>query len=408
MSYATAALTAASFRSIGIETAVVPDSTAESLELAGFHSSGEECLPHKITLGDFLTVCQQPGFDPAKAAFFMPHASGPCRFGQYAPYLRKVFDELGYQDTLVVSPTSSDGYHGIGEQVGDLMHTVWMGIVLADMTSRFRLKTRPYEINAGDADDCFYFALDAFSEVLARQDLTPRRRIATLVEKVMLVRDRYRNLPAKYVKGRPLIGLVGEIFCRLNTFANEDLSRRIERLGGECWLSDTPEWVWYTNWSRETEIIRENGRFTLKYLTRRITSHVQHKYEQALLKPVADDFRTYEEPHDIRELIEPAWPYLPADGALGEMVLSTGKAIYLYERGADGVIDISPFTCMNGIVCEAVYPAVSADHDDMPMRIFYFDKLNTNIDRDLEIFLDLARAYQRRKRHPRDYPDYFD
>jgi len=56
---------------------------------------------------------------------------------------------------------------------------------------------------------------------------------------------------------------------------------------------------------------------------------------------------------------------------------------------------------MNGIVSEAVYPAVSADHDDLPIRSLYFDKVNTHIDRDLEIFLDLARAYQRRKRQPR-------
>jgi predicted nucleotide-binding protein (sugar kinase/HSP70/actin superfamily) len=90
------------------------------------------------------------------------------------------------------------------------------------------------------------------------------------------------------------------------------------------------------------------------------------------------------------------------------MVLSVGKAIYLYGKGADGVIDISPFTCMNGIVCEAVYPNVSADHDDLPIRTCYFDGVNTNIDRDLEIFLELARAYQNRKKHPRVFPPYFE
>jgi len=90
------------------------------------------------------------------------------------------------------------------------------------------------------------------------------------------------------------------------------------------------------------------------------------------------------------------------------MVLSVGKAIYLHRKGADGVIDIAPFTCMNGVVAEAVYPAVSAAHDDLPIRTFYFDKTNTNLDRDLEIYLDLARAYQKRKRHPRVYPFYFE
>jgi predicted nucleotide-binding protein (sugar kinase/HSP70/actin superfamily) len=89
------------------------------------------------------------------------------------------------------------------------------------------------------------------------------------------------------------------------------------------------------------------------------------------------------------------------------MTLSVGKAIYLYHQGADGIVDISPFTCMNGIVSEAVYPAVSAEHEDIPIRSLYFDKVGGHLDRDLEIFLDLARAYQQRKRIARRYPAYF-
>jgi predicted nucleotide-binding protein (sugar kinase/HSP70/actin superfamily) len=89
------------------------------------------------------------------------------------------------------------------------------------------------------------------------------------------------------------------------------------------------------------------------------------------------------------------------------MSVSVGKTVYLYHKGADGIIDISPFTCMNGIASEGVYPAVSADHDDIPIRALSFDKVSTHIERDLEIFLDLARAYQRRKQKPRVYPEYF-
>jgi hypothetical protein len=50
---------------------------------------------------------------------------------------------------------------------------------------------------------------------------------------------------------------------------------------------------------------------------------------------------------------------------------------------------------------------LSAAHDDLPTRVCYFDGANTNLDRDLEIFLDLAKAYQKRKRHQREYPAFF-
>lgn len=337
----------------------------------------------------------------------MATAHGPCRFGQYAPYLRQVLGEMGYPDVLVFSPTSGDGYGEITAGRPDLLISMWMALVAGDLAQKFLFKTRPYETHTGDSDEVFKQAVKTFEDILANPDMPLKQRRKEMVAEIVRMRDRFRSIPARYEKGRPLIGLVGEIFCRLNTFSNDDIARRIERLGGECWISDIAEWVWYVNWYVDDKITRTRGRWNLEYLKHRIKGHWQHRYEKTLLAPVADDLKGYEEPHDIREVLDASEPYLPRQGCIGEMVLSVGKSIYLYEKGADGIIDISPFTCMNGIICEAVYPAVSQAYNNLPIRIFYFDGVNTNIDRDLEIFLDLARAYQKRKNKPRVYPDYF-
>ena len=407
MAYAGARLIAAAFRSVGIDATVSPDSDPDTLELGGLHASGEECLPHKVTLGDFLKVCRQPGFDAKKTAFFMATAHGPCRFGQYAPYLKRTLAEQGYGDAIVFSPSSKNGYEGVGEQATELMRTTWMGVVCGDIALKLLLRTRPYETNAGDADAVFQDSIVQMEAILCKPNVPVRQRLGELVHTIERMRDRFRAVPAKYVKGRPLIGLVGEIFCRLNTFSNDDTARRVERLGGECWISDIAEWVWYTNWSQESGILREQGWFNTDFLKLKIKTHLQRKYEHTLVAPVAEDLKGYEEPHDVREVLQASQPYLPAEGCLGEMVLSVGKTIYLYGKGVDGIIDISPFTCMNGIICEAVYPAVSEAHDGLPIRALHFDGVNANTDRDIEIFLDLAKAYQKRKRHARIYPDVF-
>jgi predicted nucleotide-binding protein (sugar kinase/HSP70/actin superfamily) len=407
MAYAGSRLIVAAFHSVGIDATVSPDSDAETLELAGLHASGEECLPHKVTLGDFLKVCRQPDFEPERTAFFMATAHGPCRFGQYVPYLRKELDALGYHDALIVSPSSENGYEALGEHAAEMVRTAWMALICGDVVLKCLLKTRPYETNPGDSDAAFERSIRDFTAVVSRPGTRPKQRLKELVGAVEAMRDRFRAIPANYVKGRPLIGLVGEIFCRMNDFSNDDTARRIERLGGECWISDIAEWVWYTNWGQGNTIVEQKGRLNSCYLKYRIKTAIQRQYEHALLAPLHDDFKGYEEPHDIREVLDAARPYLPPEGCLGEMVLSVGKSIYLHGKGADGIIDISPFTCMNGIVCEAVYPALSETFDDLPIRTLYFDGVNTNIDRDVEIFLDLARAYQKRKNHPRVYPDYF-
>lgn len=338
----------------------------------------------------------------------MPSAEGPCRFGQYAPYMRQLMDKLGYADVMIVSPSSKDGYRGFGVDERTLVTCMWMSVVAGDLAVKFLLKTRPYETYAGDSDEAFQRSINDFEAIIEKPGLKPRRRLGEIVNAITLMRNRFRSIPARYEKGRPLIGLVGEIFCRQNNFSNDEVARRIERLGGECWLSDIGEWVWYVNWYVKNKIHRERGRHNLGMLKQWIKARIQHKYEKAMLEPVERDLVGYEEPHDIREVLDAAQPYLPPQGCVGEMVLSTGKAIYLHNKGADGIIDISPFTCMNGVICEAVYPSLSKDYDDLPIRTLYFDGVNTNVDRDLEIFLDLARGYQRRKSRPRVYPAYFE
>ena len=110
-----------------------------------------------------------------------------------------------------------------------------------------------------------------------------------------------------------------------------------------------------------------------------------------------DVFRGYEEPH-VTEIMEMARPYLPQSGSMGEMVLSTGGTIFFHGKGADGIVDISPFTCMNGIITEAIYPKVSREHDNIPIRVFYFDGTQSDLERDVGIFLELAATYKRRKK----------
>jgi hypothetical protein len=62
---------------------------------------------------------------------------------------------------------------------------------------------------------------------------------------------------------------------------------------------------------------------------------------------------------------------------------------------------------MNGIVTEAIYPSVQRALDGMPIRVFYFDGTQSDLERDVGIFLELARTYQRRKKTVRGYPAYF-
>ncbi len=398
---------AAAFRSVGFEAVVLPASDARTLELGARHLAGEECLPAKVTLGDFLKVVEGTGFDPRRTAFIMTTADGPCRFGQYAPYIRKVLRDLGYPMVPVISPTTQDGYQELDALGPELTRTAWRGLVASDVLRKLLLKTRPYERNPGDTDAAYAISLQELCATLEGRGVSHGERLEALLATLVRIRSRFRAIPARYDRGRLLIGIQGEIFCRLNDFSNEEIIRQLEACGGEAWLSDIAEWVWYCNSEQERCLRRDGRRLSFAMLGAKLRGHVQHADETALRAPFAEDFLGYEDPEDIGEVLQAGDRYLPQTGASGEMVLSAGKVDYLFRKGVDGIIDISPFTCMNGIVSEALYPRQSQDHAGIPIRNFYFDGKGGDITQDLEIFLELAKAYQRRKPHPRRYPACF-
>ena len=55
------------------------------------------------------------------------------------------------------------------------------------------------------------------------------------------------------------------------------------------------------------------------------------------------------------------------------------------------------YATSHGIVSEAVYPKISRDHNGIPIRIFYFDGTQSDLDRDLGVYVELARSYQKKR-----------
>jgi len=395
---------AAVLRSLGVDAEVTPHSNTRTLDLGGKFSSGDECYPLKVTMGDFLQIAEQPGFDAKRTAFFMATGHGPCRFGQYAPYLKGILSQLGYNEVMIFQPSTEKGYSDFGEASTLFTRGAWRAIVAADILLKLLLKSRPYEVTAGSADAAYEESVRDLCNVLEVCYAKYDKQMAALCECLMEARERFRKLPVQFDGGKPLIGVVGEIFCRLNEFSNNELVRRLESAGAEVWMNDVAEWIWYTNADQHRRLQVFGQRFSMEAAGAYIRNYIQRKDEHALLAMFREDFRGYEEPHEIQVVLDGAEPYLPALGVNGEMVVNAGKAVYFAHKGLDGVIDISPFTCMNGIVGEAVYPRISRDHAGIPIRNFYFDGTNSDLDRDIGIFLELARSYQRRKPWRREMP----
>src|SRR5690348_9801358 len=317
MAYGSARAFAAAFRAIGLDAEPTPPSDHRTRELGARYTSGDECYPAKVTVGDFMKVLERPGTDPQRVACFMPTAQGPCRFGQYAPYLRQILDGSGYESVEILSPTSQNAYDGLGSLAKPFVRTGWRALLCADLLEKLLLIHRPYEERRGDAESVYEESLADLCRTLEESGAEPGAQLKALRDSMIRSRDRFRKLAVRCGRSQPLIGIVGEIFCRLNTFSNENLVQCLEGYGAEAWLSDIVEWIWYTT-SEHFRKLKLHGRiWSTEALGAWVRQRVQKHDEHVLVDLLEDDFRGREEP-DIYEVLECARPYLPREGAFGD------------------------------------------------------------------------------------------
>jgi predicted nucleotide-binding protein (sugar kinase/HSP70/actin superfamily) len=389
-------LLAAAFRAHGYDADVTAPSDGRTLELGSRYTGGDECYPARVTVGDFFKLLEKPEVRHSGTVLFMPTADGPCRFGQYAPYLRRILDANGYQGVRVLAPNCADGYAGLGQIARPFLRTAWRAAVAGDILHKLLLMKRPYELEAGGTDRVYWAAIERICEALESAPVAAGSQMREMRRALGECRRRFRGIPVRSGARRPLIAIVGEIFCRLNTFSNHDVVRRLEEYGAEVWMSDFCEWIWYAN-TEELRLLKLGRRkLTARSLAAWVRCRLQRKDEETLIEPFGDDFAGRREP-PIEEVIRAADRYLPASGAVGEMVVNAGRAACLARQGVDGILDISPFSCMNGIVAEAVYPRLSKDLGGIPIRNLYFDGAEADLELDLGIFVEMAGAFRARR-----------
>ena len=197
MSFSSALCFTAALRAYGLNARPFPDSDAETLELGGRYTSGDECFPERVTLGDVLKIVLAPDAEPEKVAFFMPLAPGPCRYGQYAPFLRRVLDSVGARDAMVVSPTSASGYRELGVETRGLQRALWRALVVADILRKALLRVRPYEAQTGATDAVHDEAIEDACRVLEEPGRSDKEMMARLRGVMERAAHRFESVPRR-------------------------------------------------------------------------------------------------------------------------------------------------------------------------------------------------------------------
>ena len=380
-------LIAATFRSFGSNAMVLK--TYKGLDLGKKYTSGKECFPCQVTLGDlllFLKTEQEKlgaAFDPENYLYFLPESDGPCRFGMYNKFQRMVLDSFpGLDRVKIVSITTTDGYslEGVIEHARMLAFrkASYIAVVVADIMERLLWRIRPYETQEGITDDFIESSMrqmESFFETHAAANDFGR-----ILDKLEEITKNGRTLIDPAIPTKPLIGIVGEIFLRMHVQSNQDVIRVLERHGAEVVNSSLAEWVNYITYGqlRENKI---NFRLNLKQLNfGRLKHHLQkiisfggdlfyQEMRQKQFYNRATGLINFEHDHKVSHLekILKKEDIFTFD-VTTETCLSIAAILQFVKEGYNGVVNVYPFTCMPGMTTSAIVKPVLNR-----MRVPYLD-----------------------------------
>ena len=377
---------AAAFKACGVDADVFPESDEETLYWGRKLTSGKECYPCILTTGDMVKLVKDPNFDHGRAAFFMPSGNGPCRFGQYHRFHRLVLDDLGFNHVPIYSPNQDETlYSDLGIMGSQFTRLGWQGIVAVDLLMKKLLETRPYEKRRGQTDEVYRESLKRICESI--------REGGDLEETLQKSVEQFNRIEVDGLGKKPLIGIVGEIFVRLNRFANENVIQKVEQFGGEVWIAPLTEWILYVNTIAKKRSLKKRSFSNLLKVF--LTDYYQRKDEHHLEKLFKSHLRNFGEPK-TRSIFKKAKPYLDSSFE-GEAILSVGKTIDFARRNASGIVNIMPFTCMPGTIVSTLLKRYREENNNIPiLNMAYDGQEQTNTLTRLEAFMYQAREFQNR------------
>ncbi len=417
MAFFGARLLASCFRAFDVD-AVVMD-TYVGLDFGKEFTSGKECFPCQVTLGDILYFLKKEkerlgnAFDPEKYVYFLPESDGPCRFGMYNKLQRLVLDRFPeFKDIRIAYLSTGDAYSTDGilppEDAPAFRKLAYVTSVISDVFDRITWRIRPYEFKVGSTDR---FMMDALSEmqklVEEKGKNLPFDDMLSLLDDIAFAASKLfnRNAPRK-----PRIGIVGEIYLRTHQASNQNLIAEVERCGGEVVDASLAEWINFISFEGLRKINMEIKKSWLLYPKNRLSTLVrkwlsqvieigwqtykQHQVYSRVMKHV-----DIQPDHSIWKIEKHLKRYDLFSFDIGtEAALSIGGAIEYVKEGFDGIINVFPFTCMPSTICSAILKPVLAKYNIPYLDMAYDGSIQPNRALALKTFMYQAQQYRNRAR----------
>ncbi len=350
------------FEAAGMRTRLLPPHDEETMRLGTAHTSGRECLPYIMYLGDAIRMTHDPEFHPDRAAFLLPGSNLACRVSLYPTATRLVLRKLGYPQVEVIAPrVSMDTDETLGFFGVTFARNIFRSLLVAESFTKMRLETRPYERVRGETDRVYEECMNRLCRALGRGGYWKTVRECA---------GRFDAIPVDRSEQRPVVGLIGDEYTRSNSFANNGFVEHIESLGAEVW--DAPMWCNYLEFQRvmKPRKMLSRGRYAELVLDL-VKSFVEKREKRRLDAFFTERLRYHPNPTFSQMM---GWATQRLDEHTEPLtIIALAHVMHLIRLGVHGIAHLGAFQCMISSVISAHLREMRREHGNIPVLTLNFD-----------------------------------
>jgi predicted CoA-substrate-specific enzyme activase len=337
----------------GLTTRIMNPPDAETLRLGEEVASGRECHPYAIVAGDLARLVRTGDFEPGDR-YFLPSTRLPCLLSQYGDGYRRLLEVLGEDRIQVFDQHPGEAVSMFGAKGIILLYE---GLTLIDYLIVVGCLLRPREQTPGTVDgvlrDCFAMVEQRGAEGTSARDC------------LVQCSERLERVIIGPKQPRPIIGVTGDLYTRLNAAGNGSLFARLEAMGCSVWPSPfyaaTSDFELPQNARRSRD--RGNHVQALKQTALAALLRSRSTRLAAVLSPEWRD-RCVEPPQSVLQAYAKQYVQAHSNHLIRGIV---AKMADFAARGAHGVISAIGLGCMVGVTAAAAIPSIRRDYNGIPM-----------------------------------------
>ena len=361
--YHSQALTMA-MRWLGLHAGEVVPLQRRQLETGLQYTSGRECLPLPICIGQLLEIHESRRPEEI-AGFYMPRGGAPCVVDAYLGYLERFIVEQQLPDVFPLVPGEDNDFLGFGQST--LAEHTAPAVLLADILveveqvlhvvgeegSVGRLR-ESWERIVASATSLDRFHAEQLPKLIEQLTALPRTRDPLDCPRVIVTGDFFTRFSPFFTEG------IRDLYARQGVILKPvDLSDLFLYAAYDAFSRTADGWGMKPGYRALakacTRVFQPDGQ---QYLRSWIAYHKERKSDERYRELFRKTGLLVGGPKAMSTLFETASEHV-SPTIFGEIIPTVGEGLEAESEGYDGIILIGPFNCLPFRVSEAILKPLS-------------------------------------------------